>query len=203
MKRLFVGILYVVLVTMLSPTLGRQPDRPLTKTEIEAVKLAILDEIYDYDFQEEYGDILPLKDARYPLVVYVNPRVQIGKAGQAIYKLPTGEVFRVFEFNGGTAVLVGAPRDKFPPTEGSTLTLYLKDEDICAAKRDWIHETILINPHPSKSEIDDAVIRERQRKGTSQHDETPQKQKQRGWRTLQRLETSGAAYPLRPWFCKG
>lgn len=179
MKRLFVGILFVVLVTMLSPTLDGQTDRALTKTEIEAVKLAILDEIYDYDFQDQYVDILPLKDGRYPLVVYVNPKVETGKASQAIYKLPFGEVFRVFEINRGLAVLIREPRDKFPPTSSSTLTLYLKDEDICAAKRDWIRETVLINPHPSKSEIHDAVIRERQRKGTSEHDETANSQKQK------------------------
>jgi hypothetical protein len=68
-------------------------------------------------------------------------------------------------------VLVREPRDKFPPTSSSTLTLYLDDAEICADKRDWLHETLWILPDPSKAEVDAAVMRERRRKGTSQHDE--------------------------------
>jgi hypothetical protein len=72
---------------------------------------------------------------------------------------------------GDLAILIREPRDKFPPSSSSTLTLYLRDEDICAEKKNWTHETIWIDPHPSKKDVRAAVTRERQRKGTSQHDE--------------------------------
>jgi len=177
MKTSILAGLFVVLAIAPPTALGQHEERTLTKQEVEAVKVAILDEIYDYDFQEQYIDILPMSASKYPLTVYVNPKIQAGKAGQVIYKLPIGEVFRVFEFNAGTAILVGAPRDKFPPTGGSNLTLYLKDDDICGHKRDWTRETVLINPNPSKNEVQAAVVRERQRKGTSQHDEIAHSQK--------------------------
>ena len=57
------------------------------------------------------------------------------------------------------------------PERGRKWALYLDDEEICADKKDWLHETLWISPDPSKAEVDAAVVRERRRKGTSQHDE--------------------------------
>lgn len=149
---------------------ARQDNHSLTRDEVLAVKTAVLDEIYDYDFQSRYVDILPLESQGYPLRVYIRPNL-IDSSGQVIYKLPIGEVARVFEIRGNLAVLMRQPRDKFPPTSNSTLTLYLDDSTICAEKRDWIHETVYVNPHPSKEYVEAAITRERERKGTSQHDE--------------------------------
>lgn len=163
--RLFLALLAVALTLD-----ARQVDHDLTHDELSAVKTAVLDEIYDYGFQSGYVDILPLDSQGYPLRLYIRPSLKEG-SGQVIYKLPIGEVARVFEIKGKLVVLMREPRDKFPPTSSSTLTLYLDDSTICAEKRDWIHETVYVNPRPSNEDVQAAITRERERKGTSQHDE--------------------------------
>ena len=105
----------------------------------------------------------------YMIGLYIRPNLIQG-SGQVSYELPIGEVAGIFEFSKDLAVLIRDPRAKFPPTSSSTLTLYLADEEICADKKDWLHETLRISPTPSKAEVDAAVMRERRRKGTSQHD---------------------------------
>jgi hypothetical protein len=170
MKALRFGVLFAAWALLLLPVSGQQDKRPLTAQEIAAVKTAILDEIYDYRFEGAYVDISPLESSGYTLPLYIRPTVIAG-GGQVIYKLPIGEVARVFEFKGSLAVLIREPRDKFPPTSSSMLTLYLDDAEICSDKKHWIHEVLFINPHPSKKVVQEAVMRQRERKGTSQHDE--------------------------------
>lgn len=169
MKASRFGVLLAAWAVLLLPVGGQQDKRPLTTQEIAEVKTAILDEIYDYKFEGFYVDISRMESAGYRLPLYIRPDV-IGGGGQVIYKLPIGEVARIFQFTDSLAVLVREPRDKFPPTSSSTLTLYLDDEAICTCKNNWIHEVLWINPHPSKKEVHEAVLRERARKGTSQHD---------------------------------
>ena len=154
----------------LLPAGGQQDHRRITPKEIAALKTAILDEIYDYGFEGAYTDISLLTPSGYKLSLYIRPNLDSG-TGQVIYKLPIGEVARIFQMSGDSAILVREPRDKFPPTSSSTLTLYLRDDDICADKKNWIHETLFIDPQPSKNDVRAAVMRERKRKGTSQHDE--------------------------------
>lgn len=161
---------FAVCLCLVLPAYGQQDNRPITSQEIDAVKTAILDEIYDYKFEGAYIDIEALTSRGYKIRLYIRPNLIQG-SGQVIYKLPIGEVARVFEFSKNLAVLAREPRDKFPPTSGSTLTLYLDDEEICADKRNWLHEALWISPTPSKAEVNAAVARERTRKGTSQHDE--------------------------------
>jgi hypothetical protein len=169
MDRLRLVGAFVVCLCLVLPGYSQQGNRPITPQEIDAVKTAILDEIYDYKFESEYIDIEALTSRGYKIRLYIRPNLIQG-SGQVIYKLPIGEVARVFEFSKNLAVLLREPRDKFPPTSGSTLTLYLDDEEICADKKSWIHETLWISPAPSSAEVDAAVVRERSRKGTSQHD---------------------------------
>jgi hypothetical protein len=161
---------FAVCLWLVLPAYGQQSDRPITPQEINAVKTAIRDEIYDYQFEGAYIDIEALTPREYKIRLYIRPNLIQG-SGQVIYKLPVGEVARIFEFTKDLAVLIREPRDKFPPTSGSTLTLYLDDEEICADKKNWLHETLWISPAPSQAEVDAAVTRERTRKGTSQHDE--------------------------------
>jgi hypothetical protein len=123
-----------VYISLVLPTYGQQSDRPITAREINEVKTAILDEIYDYKFEGAYVDISALTSPGYKIPLYIRPTVIQG-SGQVIYKLPIGEVAGIFEFAKDLAVLVREPRDKFPPTSSSTLTFYLDDEEICADKR--------------------------------------------------------------------
>jgi hypothetical protein len=170
MKILRLWVLISIWLVLLLPARGQQKSTPITGHEIAALKTAILDEIYDYEFEGEYIDISLLTPSGSELALYIDPKLDDG-GGQVIYKLPIGEVARVFQMKGDLAILIREPRDKFPPTSSSTLTLYLRDEDICAEKKNWIHETLWIDPHPSTKDVRAAVMRERQRKGTSQHDE--------------------------------
>jgi hypothetical protein len=172
-------LLAAVAMVCLSPLFSAAPqesDRAITQEEIGFPRTAILDEIYDYGFQDRYVDISALTPTGYTVPLYIRPNFIRG-SGQVIYKLPIGEVARIFELKGRLAVLIREPRDKFPPTSSSTLTLYLDDEFVCTAKRDWVHETLSIKPQPSMSEVEAAVARQRQRKGTSQHDETTKSHK--------------------------
>jgi hypothetical protein len=171
MKRKLLPTLVMACLGILLSASAQENDRALTRKEIESVKTAILDEIYDYGFQDRYVDISALTPSGYTIPLYVRPNLVHG-SGQVIYKLPIGEVARIFELKSDLAVLIREPRDKFPPTSSSTLTLYLDDEFVCAAKRDWVREQFLIKAQPSKAEVETAVKRQRQRKGTSQHDET-------------------------------
>jgi hypothetical protein len=150
---------------LLLPAYGQKIDRPITAQEINEVKTAIPDEIYDYKFEGADIDIEALTSHGHMIRLYIRPTVIQG-SGQVICKLPIGEVARVFEFSKDLAVLVREPRDKVPPTSSSTLTLHLDDEEICADKKDWLHEPLWISPDPSKAEVDAAVVRERRRKGT-------------------------------------
>jgi hypothetical protein len=119
---------------MLLPAHGQPSDRPITANEMSAVKTAILDEIHDYKFEGAYVDIEALTSRGYKIRLYIRPNLIQG-SGQVIYKLPIGGVARIFDFSNDMAVLLREPRDKFPPTSGSTLTLYLDDQEICADKK--------------------------------------------------------------------
>jgi len=179
MKASRVGLLLATWAILLLPTAAQQRDvHPITPQEIAALKTAILDEIYDYDFEGAYTDISRMGPHGYELPLYIRPDI-IANAGEVIYKLPIGEVARIFQFNDSLVVLIREPRDKFPPTSSSTLTLYLDDEEICAAKKNSIHEVLSIDPNPSKQDVRAAIGRERQRKGTSQHDEIAKSRRRR------------------------
>ncbi|MFZ0883126.1 MAG: hypothetical protein WAN14_06980 [Candidatus Acidiferrales bacterium] len=171
MKRVRLFVVFALCAFPLATAYGQQSNHPITAQEIGAVKVAILDEIYDYQFEGAYVDIAGLTSRGYMIRLYIRPNLDQG-SGEVIYKLPIGEVARIFEIADGLAVLAREPRDKFPPTSSSTLTLYLDDAATCADKKDWLHERLWISPHPSKAEVRAAVLRQRRRKGTSQHDES-------------------------------
>ncbi|MGA7913609.1 MAG: hypothetical protein WCA00_00130 [Candidatus Acidiferrales bacterium] len=170
MKALRLLVVFALCSFPLVALQGQQSNHPITAQEIAAVKTAILDEIYDYEFEGGYVDIAPLASRGFMIRLYIRPSLDQG-SGELIYKLPLGEVSRIFEIGEGVAVLAREPRDKFPPTSSSTLTLYLDDAVICADKKEWLHESLWISPHPSQAEVRAAVLRQRKRKGTSQHDQ--------------------------------
>jgi hypothetical protein len=170
MKAFRLFVVFALYCLALVAAHGQQDNHRITAQEIVAVKTAILDEIYDYQFEGAYVDISALTSRGFMIHLYIRPNLEKG-SGQVIYKLPIGEVARIFEIGDGVAVLAREPRDKFPPTSSSTLTLYLDDALTCADKKNWLHERLWISPHPSKEEVRAAVIRQRRRKGTSQHDQ--------------------------------
>lgn len=49
---------FVVCLCLVLPGYSQQGNRPITPQEIDAVKTAILDEIYDYKFESEYNILI-------------------------------------------------------------------------------------------------------------------------------------------------
>jgi hypothetical protein len=169
------SILLLVSLLISSPVLaGQGPSRHgLTRSEISALVQAVQDEIYDYDYEENYfpeggpvGDIVSDSRSRVPL--YIDPVVKNGE-GRVLYKLmPYGEVMRRFHVHSdGSIVLDGDPEIGFPASQPNRKTVYLKDNDVCAIKRTWVNSSFEIDLSPSSARIQDAVHRQKQRTGFS------------------------------------
>ncbi|MFZ0883124.1 MAG: hypothetical protein WAN14_06970 [Candidatus Acidiferrales bacterium] len=62
---------------------SQQSNHPITAQEIAAVKTAILDEIYDYQFERAYVDIAGLTSRGYMIRLYIRPNLDQG-AGEVI-----------------------------------------------------------------------------------------------------------------------
>lgn len=152
-------------------TSSRQPDSKVrvTQSEISGIAQAIEDEIYDYEYEGHFfpeggpvGDVVSSTRVRVPL--YVDPEIRGGE-GRVIYKLmPHGEVIRYFHIQGdGTVRLGGDPELRFPASQPSRKTVYLRDDDLCRMKRDWVKSAFDVDLSPNSERIQDAVRRQKQR----------------------------------------
>ena len=100
------------------------PQRKVSERAIEAVVLAVKDEVYSHGYHNAYSDVGPDK-----IRIYIDPYVR-NNLIWTIYKLmPHGEVFRAaYVRKDGLAVLIGDPFNGFPPTNrAATKTLYMDD----------------------------------------------------------------------------
>lgn len=135
-----------------------QSARPakLNQTDIAALKEAITDEIYDYEYQESFfpeggpvGEAVSESETRVPL--YVNPVIKGGE-GEVIYKLmPYGEVFRIFHLHAnGLVILDGDPEIGFPASQVDRKTVYMDDTALARMRSDWTRVSfeVLLDPQP-------------------------------------------------------
>jgi hypothetical protein len=144
-------------------------EQRLSDSQGKAVIQAIVDEIYDYDYQKDFYDIgTPIGKRGTRLTAYVSPMLN-DHEGKVIYKLmPYGEVFRLFRIReDGLVTLYGDPEIGFPPTQPNTLTVYLNDDEICTQKRAWNRLQFTIDFSPSDSTIQEVVVRQKKRFGFS------------------------------------
>jgi hypothetical protein len=144
--------------------------KSVTEPDVKALIEAIEDEIYDYGYEGWTVDVSKhLADQRYQLNAYVKPVFNDQNLGWVIYKLmPDGEVLRMFSFRTDhLAVLDGNPEEGFRPTQPSYLTVFMDDDDLCQAKREWIKITFEIQLHPSQDRLRQAAERQKRRKGHS------------------------------------
>ena len=165
-----VVLLCSFLLIALSTSSG-QPDAKarVTQSEISSLAQAILDEIYDHEYEEHFfpeggpvGDVISSTRVRVPL--YVDPEIRHGE-GRTIYKLmPHGEVIRYFHVQrDGTVRLEGDPQLGFPASQPSRKTVYLRDDDLARMKRDWVKSAFDVDLSPSPERVQDAVRRQKQR----------------------------------------
>jgi hypothetical protein len=143
----------------------------LTESQTKALRQAIQDEIYDYEYEGYFfpeggpvGEAVSASRTRVDL--YINPSIEDGE-GEAVYKLmPYGEVFRLFHVHGdGMIVLDGDPEIGFPATQVNRKTVYFKDSTISRMKHDWVKSSFVIDLDPRQERVQDAVRRQKQRTG--------------------------------------
>jgi len=140
--------------------------QPLSQADKDAVMQAIVDEMYANDLQPYVMDIgKEVSRSEYQVGVYFKPTLNSNRAGWVIYKLlPYGEVLRMFILRSdGSAVLFGKLRDRFPPTQPSYLTVYMDDNELCQAKKDWQKEYFSVELKPSEERVSKARARQQKR----------------------------------------
>jgi hypothetical protein len=147
--------------------------RKLTADEVQAVILAVQDEIYDYGYEPRFYQLgenagVP-SHWRSRLPIYVNSAFDDEGMGQVIYKLmPHGEVFRFFDIGAnGLVMLDGDPELDFPPTQPSLKTVYMDDDELCRMKHTWIRQFFVVDTSPTRDTVQDAVRRQKLRTGFS------------------------------------
>jgi hypothetical protein len=178
-------IIVIIAAIMLRQALGAQGNgspRKIDASQEKAVLEAVLDEIYDYGYQEEFwgfessGPRGP--QARFP--VYFKPTlVPAGSCngcqeGVIIYKyLPFGEMFRPFIIDSsGMVTLVGSPKLGFSWNKPASPTIYMNDDDVIKDKQQWLKAWLSIDLKPPKDKIRQSAIRQKQRIGYSKWLET-------------------------------
>lgn len=138
----------------------------VTEANVQAVTLAIQDEIYDEGCQGYGADASAKSDGHsYQLPLYIQRSFNKNGLAWAIYKfLPMGEVLRGFAVDQtGVADLYGHPEWGFPPTEISYRTAYMNDDDLCQLKHDWIRTSFTLELQPSAERLREAEQRQKVR----------------------------------------
>ncbi len=140
------------------------PQRKVTDHEVQAVILAVKDEIYAMGYASYYLDI---GKSGKDVPIYFNPHVSKGLIW-IIYKLmPHGEVYRGAHVRkNGLAILLGDPRNDFPPTQGlASKTIYLDDDDVIQMKTTWRKYHFSVDVKPTQERLRKAEQRQQQRYG--------------------------------------
>jgi hypothetical protein len=169
MKTSAVWLCSFLLIALSTSSGQRDSKTKVTQSEISSIAQAVEDEIYDYEYEEHFfpeggpvGDAVSSTRVRVPLYVY--PEIKDGE-GRTIYKLmPHGEVIRYFHVQrDGTVRLEGDPQLRFPASQPSRKTVYLRDDELCRMKRDWVKSAFDVDLSPESERIQDAVRRQKQR----------------------------------------
>jgi len=172
------SIISLVMFALLQSQVGdevRPKAREIVTSDVDAVVLAIQDEIYDYGYQDEFWafETTGPQGPEAHFNIYIQPDLVPAPGGlecTAIYKYPPfGEVIRPFVLApDGAAYLVGRPDNRFPWTQPSTKTIYMDDDEICRDKREWRRVLFELDLTPSANRVRQAVERQKMRVGYSQ-----------------------------------
>jgi len=169
-------LLFAVIVTMLPTSAwGRVAKyRHLRAAQITALKEAIEDEIYDYHYYDRFyqlgENIGSLQHWVARIQLFINPLYDTGdRGGQVIYKfMPFGQIYRFFYIEeNGSIKLDGDPSGGFPPSQPSSQTVFMNEDDVCRLMRTWRKTSIVIDTEPTREMIQRAAQRQKIRKGFS------------------------------------
>ena len=154
-----------------------QASGTITPALIHSLEVSVEDEVYDNGFEEEYvgaGTNDGAAGAKWisRMPIYVNPQIDQG-VGRAVYDLKHyGEIYRAFYFrDDGMVVLDGDAEKGFPPSDASFEAKYMDRDRLVRLKRDWLHETFVINTDPDIRMVREAAARQRERTGASYWEE--------------------------------
>jgi len=173
-------VLSVVLFCLLPMSALAAPTyRHLKPSEIEKLKQAVEDEIYDYGYFTEFyeiGDNVGTPQHWKARVhIFINPVYNVANQhGEVIYKLmPYGQIYRLFFIDArGDITLDGDPHNRFPITQPSHQTVFMDDLDVCRDEQSWIDTFFIVDTSPTLDMIKDAAQRQKQRTGFSDWEHT-------------------------------
>lgn len=168
-------VLSVVLSCLLPMSALAAPTyRHLKPSEIEKLKQAVEDEIYDYGYFSEFYEIgsnvgTP-QHWKARVHLFINPLYNSTEQyGEVIYKLmPYGQIYRLFDIDAaGNVTLDGDPWNHFPITQPSHQTVFMDDVDVCRDEQRWMDTFFVVDTAPPLDMIEGAAQRQKARTGFS------------------------------------
>jgi hypothetical protein len=171
MKRFLFAFLMVMLSTSVACAAST---RRLTPKEIEHLKQAIVDEIYDYGYYNQFYQIGEnVGTSRHwigRIHLFIDPTYNSADGhGEVMYKLmPFGQIYRLFYIDSnGSIKLDGNPQNRFPITQPSRQTVFMDEDDVCRYIRTWAKASVDVDTEPTKEMIESASGRQKNRTGFS------------------------------------
>jgi hypothetical protein len=141
-----------------------QAKRPIQESEIQAVILAIEDEIYALNLQTAFIDVGKIVERKHILNVYFEPEVLDDSRSWVIYRLmPDGEIYRKYEIGSSGRIYLHLKPGQFRTTQPSYPTVSMDDDELCKLKHDWIKRQFVVDMNPSKETVAAARARQRDR----------------------------------------
>ena len=150
----------MALMTIGASSSDVEGQRQVTTKEIDAVVLAITDEIYSHHYNPSYAEIGG------QLRVYVDPTVK-NELIWVIYKLlPLGELYRSARIlPDGIASLAGSPDTGFPIQNGTVFfTYFLDDDELMIMKNTWKRREVAIHIEVTREFKGEVMKREEMRR---------------------------------------
>ncbi|HKV05249.1 MAG TPA: hypothetical protein VJO53_09110, partial [Candidatus Acidoferrales bacterium] len=149
-------------------------NRRLKPSEIEKLKQAVEDEIYDYGYYAKFYEIGENTGTpqhwKARVRIFVNPVYNsTDQHGEVIYKLmPYGQIDRLFYIDvKGEIKLDGDPQNRFPITQPSHQTVFMDDLDVCRDEQSWVGTFFVVDTAPTPDMIKGAAQRQKARTGFS------------------------------------
>ncbi len=141
------------------------PQRDILQEETAAVILAIQDELYAKGHEGKYMLIGKENEGGHStlLPVYISPKIK-EQRGAVVYKfMPEGEIIRRFWITPERLVILD-PDISTASIHPSHNTIYMDDDELCELKHNWRRLQFEVEFEPSKTRIDEAKRRQKQRK---------------------------------------
>lgn len=159
----------LIIVAALCFALPLSAQLSLTTRQKESLASAIEDEIYDYGLETNFAYIGKALDGERQEVPLFVVKGSTTFSYHIIYRLmPYGELYRIAEVgHDGTVSLSRNPEMGFTPETPTTLTAYYDDDLICSLKQHALRLSFVIELHPSKTRVQEAIRNQQLRYGFS------------------------------------